>query len=172
MGRRNKMEDTQNLSQTEVTDNVEVLTSAVDLYKPVTGEGSTVGLNADGQITFELFSKEGRGKKAVDKDTCYVTVEPIDFNSLSDKAKAELLVGLMKSVARSTHAKMNAGYNQLAKYLADAEQMIIDNGYEVTDEARTRMAQNLAKRDEVILAFEPVTKIHLSAATVLEEANK
>lgn len=122
-------------------------------------------------IEFTLFSNEGKGKRS-DNAPCKVIAEAIDFDKLSVDQKNDLVLSLIKTEARRKYAKMSAGYNQLQKFMDDARGMLAAFGLDGDEEKVKIAAIGLAKRDEVILAFEPVVEFTLTADEVLAESKK
>jgi len=117
-------------------------------------------------LTFRLFDGS-RGKKS-SNDPCDVECEPVDFGKLTDSQKNDLILTLAKSKAKEKHAKASEGFKQLQEFLTAGEKMLKGIGIADPQEAQIKAcASLLAEQKSLVLAFEPVTKLYLSAAEIL-----
>lgn len=118
---------------------------------------------------FTLFSPDGRGKKS-ENAPCKVTFEKISLNDLTEEQKQALVDRLVKDSARNKYFQLSKGYRMVEKFLADARALMIGFGIENPSEEQVRnSAILLAKRDDVQLAFEPVTSFYLNRSEVIDE---
>ncbi len=135
-----------------------------------------IGATKDGvdYPAFRMFEPGQRGKKS-NNAPCVVAYEPIEFDSLTESQKSELVQKLIREEARSQYDKLSKGYEALEGYLKSVYEMLATFGIsaEAADKNQVRTAAlALAKKDNIELAFEPVVEIFLTKAQILAQKSE
>lgn len=134
---------------------------------------TVVGVVKDGveYPAFRMFDPDARGKKSSNAP-CVVAYEKVDFSSLSEDQKDILVMKLIREEARTQYDKKSKGYEAMEGYLKAVKSMLADYGIDVEAEPEKvrQSAVNLALKDGVELAFEPVTEMFLTKAQIIGDS--